>query len=98
MPRRHERIGIVLQSGNLIPFLTAVENVELAMLFADGGSPGRSRLGVITAGRCGADALLDDSESGRRAAVFNLWLDHDPQRCVLQVRELREYVGVRVIR
>ena len=71
---------------------------ERAPADADGGSPGRSRLGVITAGRCGADALLDDSESGRRAAVFNLWLDHDPQRCVLQVRELREYVGVRVIR
>jgi predicted ABC-type transport system involved in lysophospholipase L1 biosynthesis ATPase subunit len=37
---RAGRIGIVLQSGNLVPFLTAVENVELAMLFADGGSPG----------------------------------------------------------
>ncbi|PYR19064.1 MAG: vitamin B12-dependent ribonucleotide reductase [Acidobacteria bacterium] len=37
------------------------------------------------------------SESLPPAAVFNLWLDHDPQRCVLQVRELREYVGVRVI-
>jgi putative ABC transport system ATP-binding protein len=33
---RAERIGIVLQSGNLIPFLTAAENVELATEFADG--------------------------------------------------------------
>jgi len=30
---RAERIGIVLQSDNLIPFLTATENVELAMGF-----------------------------------------------------------------
>ncbi|MGZ8618577.1 MAG: ABC transporter ATP-binding protein [Actinomycetota bacterium] len=33
---RADRIGIVLQSGNLIPFLTAAENVELATGFADG--------------------------------------------------------------
>jgi len=30
---RAERIGIVLQSDNLIPFLTALENVELALGF-----------------------------------------------------------------
>jgi uncharacterized damage-inducible protein DinB len=29
--------------------------------------------------------------------VLDLWLDHDPQRCVLQVRELREYFRVCVI-
>ncbi len=33
---RAERIGFVLQSDNLIPFLTAVENVELAMGFVAG--------------------------------------------------------------
>ena len=33
--RRH-RIGIVLQSNNLIPFLSARENVELAMVSSDG--------------------------------------------------------------
>jgi len=33
---RAERIGFVLQSDNLIPFLTAVENVELAIGFASG--------------------------------------------------------------
>jgi predicted ABC-type transport system involved in lysophospholipase L1 biosynthesis ATPase subunit len=31
---RAERIGFVLQSDNLIPFLTAVENVELALGFS----------------------------------------------------------------
>jgi putative ABC transport system ATP-binding protein len=41
---RAERIGVVLQSDNLIPFLTAVENVELAMGFAPGRrSPDRAR-------------------------------------------------------
>lgn len=33
---RARRIGIVLQSGNLIPFLTARENVELAIELGDG--------------------------------------------------------------
>ena len=37
---RAERIGVVLQSDNLIPFLTAVENVELAI----GLAPGRRSL------------------------------------------------------
>jgi putative ABC transport system ATP-binding protein len=41
---RAERIGIVLQSDNLIPFLTAKENVELAMGFVPGRrSPSRAR-------------------------------------------------------
>ncbi|HEV8650360.1 MAG TPA: ABC transporter ATP-binding protein [Actinomycetes bacterium] len=33
---RAERIGVVLQADNLLPFLTAVENVELARGFAPG--------------------------------------------------------------
>jgi putative ABC transport system ATP-binding protein len=33
---RARRIGIVLQSGNLIPFLTAAENVELAIQLGGG--------------------------------------------------------------
>jgi putative ABC transport system ATP-binding protein len=41
---RAERIGVVLQSDNLIPFLTAVENVELAIGFGSRrGRPGRAR-------------------------------------------------------
>ena len=36
---RADRIGFVLQSDNLIPFLTAVENVELAMGFAAARRP-----------------------------------------------------------
>jgi putative ABC transport system ATP-binding protein len=41
---RSERIGLVFQSGNLIPFLTALENVELAMRLRARGRPaGRAR-------------------------------------------------------
>jgi putative ABC transport system ATP-binding protein len=36
---RARRIGIVLQRGNLVPFLTAVENVELAVRLAGGARP-----------------------------------------------------------
>src|SRR5436190_790749 len=43
---RARRIGVVLQSGNLIPFLTAIENVELAIELADGdrAAPGAREL------------------------------------------------------
>jgi putative ABC transport system ATP-binding protein len=37
---RARRVGVVLQSGNLIPFLTAVENVELAIDLAGGDRAG----------------------------------------------------------
>lgn len=33
---RAKRVGVVMQSGNLIPFLTALENVELAIELAGG--------------------------------------------------------------
>lgn len=37
---RARRVGVVLQSGNLIPFLTARQNVELAMELGNGGHNG----------------------------------------------------------
>jgi putative ABC transport system ATP-binding protein len=37
---RARRVGIVLQSGNLIPFLTARQNVELALKLGEGGDDG----------------------------------------------------------
>ena len=40
---RARRIGVVLQSGNLIPFLTAAENVELAIELGGGGKRPRAR-------------------------------------------------------
>jgi putative ABC transport system ATP-binding protein len=36
---RAGRIGVVMQSGNLIPFLTAMENVKLAIEFAGRAAP-----------------------------------------------------------
>jgi putative ABC transport system ATP-binding protein len=60
---RAERIGIALQSDNLIPFLSAAENVELAMGFV----PRASR----AAARARANELLErfgvQSRSGSRS-------------------------------
>jgi putative ABC transport system ATP-binding protein len=53
---RAQRIGVVLQSGNLIPFLSAAENVAMARHLAGGpGSPG-----LVT-------SLLDQVGLARRA-------------------------------
>ena len=56
---RASRIGIALQSDNLIPFLTATENIELAMAFV----PGVSRRSA----RARAQELLDRFGVGDRA-------------------------------
>lgn len=55
---RARRIGIALQADNLIPFLTARENVELALSFGDRGR---------RSGRRQADALLDRFRVGHRS-------------------------------
>ncbi len=48
---RADQVGVVLQSGNLIPFLTALENVELATGFAGGqGGPDRARELLVALG------------------------------------------------
>ena len=47
-------------------------------------------------GRVSDQPSLDDSEPGRRAAVLDVRLDHDPQRRLLQVQQLRQHVGLRV--
>ena len=62
---RARRIGIVLQRGNLVPFLTAAENVELALRLADGGHGRR--------GGRRARALLAELGLGDRA-------DHRPHQ------------------
>jgi len=56
---RANRIGIALQSDNLIPFLSASENVQLAMAFVPGGSHKASRVR--------AQDLLDRFGVGSRA-------------------------------
>lgn len=62
---RADRIGIALQSDNLIPFLSARENVEVALAFG----ARRSR----TASRARAMELLGRFEVGHRA-------DHRPRQ------------------
>jgi putative ABC transport system ATP-binding protein len=62
---RARRIGVVLQSGNLIPFLTAAENVELAIEL--GGD--RRRANVAARAR----TLLSEVELGHRT-------EHLPRR------------------
>jgi putative ABC transport system ATP-binding protein len=59
---RADRIGIALQSDNLIPFLTARENVEVALAFGARRS-GRSR----ATARRRAMELLDRFDVGDRA-------------------------------
>jgi len=54
---RATRIGIVLQSGNLVPFLTAGENVALAMRLA--GTPASASL---------VDSLLEQVGVGGRSS------------------------------
>jgi len=56
---RAGRIGIVLQSGNLVPFLTAHENVKLAIELADGERPAER-----------ARALLEELGLGDRLDHF----------------------------
>lgn len=46
---RARRIGVVLQSGNLIPFLTAAENVELAITLAGGDRPAARARDLLSA-------------------------------------------------
>lgn len=55
---RAMRIGVVLQSDNLIPFLTAAENVELAITLAGGGRPGARARDLL--GELGLGERLDD--------------------------------------
>ena len=45
---RAQRVGIVLQSGNLIPFLTAAENVEQAIRLAGGSRVARRARDLLT--------------------------------------------------
>jgi putative ABC transport system ATP-binding protein len=56
---RRDRIGFVFQQFNLIPTLTAWENVELAMAPTDGGGPDRKRGALQQLERVGLAARAD---------------------------------------
>jgi putative ABC transport system ATP-binding protein len=65
---RADRIGVVLQSDNLIPFLTALENVELAMGFAARrGNASRARELLAELGVAGRRDHLPRQLSGGEA-------------------------------
>ena len=67
---RANRVGIVLQSGNLIPFLTAVENVELAIELAGGDRPAtRARELLVGARPRRAPRPPPAPDVGRRGAA-----------------------------
>ena len=61
------------------------------------------KIGVIGCGGRGsgavlrADGVFDDSESGRRAALHDVRLDHDSERRLLQMLELRDDERLRLI-
>jgi len=63
---RRERIGIVLQEPHLIPTLTAVENVEIAM-FGDGRSGKQRRVAALSL----LDAVGLDRQSGQNATTLS---------------------------
>jgi putative ABC transport system ATP-binding protein len=79
---RARRIGVVLQNGNLIPFLTAAENVELAVEVA-GGARSRARARALLREVGLADRLdhrparLSGGEAQRVAVAVALANDPD---------------------
>ncbi|MBK8293610.1 MAG: ABC transporter ATP-binding protein [Solirubrobacterales bacterium] len=62
------RIGVVVQSDNLIPFLTASENVELAVELAGGERPAEKAAGILDElGLAGRSGVLPRRLSGGEA-------------------------------
>ena len=68
---RGERIGIVFQSGNLIPFLTALENVRIVMAFGRGRTSDTRARELLTATGVGrlADRLPRQLSGGEAQRV-----------------------------
>jgi ABC-type lipoprotein export system ATPase subunit len=65
---RPERIGVVFQSANLMPALTAVENVELPILLSNGGeAEARALTALATFGVEALAAKLPEELSGGQA-------------------------------
>jgi putative ABC transport system ATP-binding protein len=69
---RAHRIGFIFQTFNLIPVLSALENVEFPLLFQGGGNRGRARRALDEVGLAGFHRHRPDELSGgqrQRVAV-----------------------------
>lgn len=67
---RREAVGLVFQSADLIPFLTAVENVDLALALLNRSDPVRARNILAELGLSShADKLPDQLSGGQRQRV-----------------------------
>lgn len=85
---RRREIGYVFQKSNLIPFLTALENVQIVLeLNGKAAGPGRRR----------ALELLDDLGVGDRAANLPSMLSGGQQQRVAVARALANEHGAGVI-
>jgi putative ABC transport system ATP-binding protein len=79
---RARRIGVVLQSGNLIPFLTAAENVALAIELGGGSRPRARALELLDevglAGRADHEPRRMSGGEAQRVSVA-MALANDPE-------------------
>lgn len=67
---RRTSVGLIFQSADLIPFLTAVENVDLALALLGRSDPVRSRAILAELGLSShADKLPDQLSGGQRQRV-----------------------------
>jgi putative ABC transport system ATP-binding protein len=67
---RRESVGLIFQSTDLLPFLTAVENVDLALALGGRSDPSRARALLETLGLAShADKLPDQLSGGQRQRV-----------------------------
>ena len=67
---RREAVGLIFQAGDLLPFLTAVENVDLALALLGRSDPARARAILIELGlQDHADKLPDQLSGGQRQRV-----------------------------
>ncbi len=68
---RRAELGFVFHAGDLLPFLTAVENVALGLALDDGEGAYRTALAVLTRLGLGADSekLGDQLSGGQRQRV-----------------------------
>jgi putative ABC transport system ATP-binding protein len=82
---RNRSVGFVLQTFNLVPYLTAAENVMIPMLLDDHAGPARARR---------ADALLDRVGMGDRRDFLPRELSVGQQQRVAIARALANDPGI----